>query len=198
MPCKHENPCQNGGTCSGTLLNYQCSCAVGYTGNYCESKWTWKKVWCLFMYVMLKCRMEEPVMEPYWGNNCSCDVGYSGDYSESKLGIKLQIFLSYWTYQSLFSLWLVALLKNHWIRSDIKSYIAWYLLPNSFQMRSLATKRIIVKMEEHVGEPWWTISAPVLRALLESTVKVCVKVNKSQSLDGNHMRRFYSIWCSLT
>ena len=37
-PCDQDNPCRNGGTCSGTILNYQCACAEGYTGKNCESK----------------------------------------------------------------------------------------------------------------------------------------------------------------
>ena len=54
IPCDRNNPCQNGGICSGTVLSYQCSCAEGYTGTNCESKYilvtemknnilTWKK-----------------------------------------------------------------------------------------------------------------------------------------------------------
>ena len=39
IPCDRDNPCQHGGTCSGTMLNYQCSCDVGYTGSNCESKY---------------------------------------------------------------------------------------------------------------------------------------------------------------
>ena len=35
--CDQNNPCQNGGACSGTILNYQCSCTGGYTGTNCES-----------------------------------------------------------------------------------------------------------------------------------------------------------------
>ena len=38
IPCNINNPCRNGGTCSGTVLSYQCSCRVGYTGTNCESK----------------------------------------------------------------------------------------------------------------------------------------------------------------
>ena len=38
IPCNNNNPCQNGGTCYGTVLNYQCTCRVGYTGTNCESK----------------------------------------------------------------------------------------------------------------------------------------------------------------
>ena len=38
IPCDQNNPCQHGGTCSGTMLNYQCSCPQGYTGTNCESK----------------------------------------------------------------------------------------------------------------------------------------------------------------
>ena len=39
IPCDRDNPCQHGGTCSGTMLIYQCSCDVGYTGTNCESKY---------------------------------------------------------------------------------------------------------------------------------------------------------------
>ena len=38
IPCDLDNPCLNGGTCSGTMVNYQCTCAEGYTGINCESK----------------------------------------------------------------------------------------------------------------------------------------------------------------
>ena len=38
IPCSSDNPCINGGTCIGTLLNYQCLCPNGYTGTNCESK----------------------------------------------------------------------------------------------------------------------------------------------------------------
>ena len=38
IPCNRNNPCRNGGTCSGTVLSYQCSCRFGYTGTNCESK----------------------------------------------------------------------------------------------------------------------------------------------------------------
>ena len=38
IPCDHVNPCQNGGTCNGTMLSYKCSCDVGHTGSNCESK----------------------------------------------------------------------------------------------------------------------------------------------------------------
>ena len=38
IPCNHDNPCQNGGTCSGTVLSYQCSCTEGHTGTNCEGK----------------------------------------------------------------------------------------------------------------------------------------------------------------
>ena len=38
ISCNRDNNCKNGGTCYGTMLNYQCSCAEGYTGNNCESK----------------------------------------------------------------------------------------------------------------------------------------------------------------
>ena len=31
-----SNPCQNGGTCQDGLNTYQCSCASGYSGTYCE------------------------------------------------------------------------------------------------------------------------------------------------------------------
>ena len=37
-PCNEKNPCQNGGTCSGTVFSYHCVCPNGYTGNNCESK----------------------------------------------------------------------------------------------------------------------------------------------------------------
>ena len=37
IPCHQDNPCQNGGTCSGTILSYNCSCDVGYTGINCDS-----------------------------------------------------------------------------------------------------------------------------------------------------------------
>ena len=40
IPCELDNPCRNGGTCSGTKLSYQCSCAEGYTGTNCESMYT--------------------------------------------------------------------------------------------------------------------------------------------------------------
>ena len=39
IPCTTNDPCRNGGTCSGTVLNYQCSCPDGYEGISCESKW---------------------------------------------------------------------------------------------------------------------------------------------------------------
>ena len=42
IPCSSNNPCQNGGTCDGTKLNYHCSCAEGYTGTNCESKRCYK------------------------------------------------------------------------------------------------------------------------------------------------------------
>ena len=38
IPCDHDDRCQNGGTCSGTILSYQCSCTEGHTGTNCESK----------------------------------------------------------------------------------------------------------------------------------------------------------------
>ena len=44
IPCDLNNPCRNGGTCSGSKLKYQFSCPEGYTGTNCESKWEfiWK------------------------------------------------------------------------------------------------------------------------------------------------------------
>ena len=44
IPCDLDNPCQNAGTCSGTKLNYQCSCAEGYTGTNCESVYPFKLI----------------------------------------------------------------------------------------------------------------------------------------------------------
>lgn len=32
-----SNPCQNGATCNNGVNEYQCACAIGYTGNNCET-----------------------------------------------------------------------------------------------------------------------------------------------------------------
>ena len=35
--CGHQQPCVHGGTCTNIIPdNYQCSCALGYTGTNCE------------------------------------------------------------------------------------------------------------------------------------------------------------------
>ena len=35
-PC-HSNPCLNGGACSSSGGNYNCSCPIGYSGDDCET-----------------------------------------------------------------------------------------------------------------------------------------------------------------
>ena len=32
-----SNPCQNGGTCTDELNQYNCTCVDGYTGDHCET-----------------------------------------------------------------------------------------------------------------------------------------------------------------
>ena len=35
-PC-HNNPCQNGGTCTATGGQFSCECDTGFSGNTCEN-----------------------------------------------------------------------------------------------------------------------------------------------------------------
>ena len=35
-----STPCENGGTCSDLVADYQCACVAGFTGKKCsQSKW---------------------------------------------------------------------------------------------------------------------------------------------------------------
>jgi len=48
-PCL-PNPCRNGGKCNRKGSSYSCSCAKGYTGKRCESKYITKYNASLFVY----------------------------------------------------------------------------------------------------------------------------------------------------
>ena len=42
IPCNRKNPCNNGGTCNGTMENYDCWCTLGFEGANCDGEFETK------------------------------------------------------------------------------------------------------------------------------------------------------------
>ena len=67
IPCDGNHICQNGGTCYGTVLSYQCFCSEGYTGNHCESKLrVIRVVLCSTSTATAKCKSQFSIIYHQW------------------------------------------------------------------------------------------------------------------------------------
>ena len=63
-----QNPCQNGGTCADHINTYSCDCAVGYTGQECETG-KLVRIWCMETYTQLT--------KKYYFASKKCSLCYS-------------------------------------------------------------------------------------------------------------------------
>ncbi|WAR19177.1 FBP1-like protein [Mya arenaria] len=72
-----SNPCQNGATCVNAVNRYSCECAVGYTGDKCETN--------IDECSSNPCQNGAICVDAVNGYNCECAVGYTGDKCETNI-----------------------------------------------------------------------------------------------------------------